>query len=260
MQSRYLQLLRIVLLLLVSLSFAIPPVHAQDEVVPADSVQAAAAATEILVYDINRPLTKQDRGFPRDQPPRSSANGNWKSPVNFADGTIHYRVEIRQQPRAQTMRLQFCVWQDGLRLENCGLQQRLVGNPNTVVTWSQPVKAMWKKNGKSIDWARPRQRYGIAIKNAQGKPVSDLVGWNWNGENPDLWYPLNMRFTVVVVAKGARFSGWQRYTGGNSTSESDVVSADANIGSALTVEGAAQQDREHQALEHQLYLPLIVTQ
>lgn len=259
MQSRYLHLLRIVLLLLVSLSFTIPPVHAQDEVVPADSVQSAAA-TEILVYDINRPLTKQDRGFPRDQPPRSSANGNWKSPVNFADGTIHYRVEIRQQPRAQTMRLQFCVWQDGLRLENCGLQQRLVGNPNTVVTWSQPVKAMWKKNGKSIDWARPRQRYGIAIKNAQGKPVSDLVGWNWNGENPDLWYPLNMRFTVVVVAKGARFSGWQRYTGGSSASASEVVSADANIGSTLTVEGAAQQDREHQALEHQLYLPLIVTQ
>jgi hypothetical protein len=38
--------------------------------------------------------------------------------------------------------------------------------------------------------------------------VSDNNNWNWAGENPDEWYPLDLRFTVVVVAKGSTFSGW----------------------------------------------------
>ena len=41
--------------------------------------------------------------------------------------------------------------------------------------------------------------------------MSNYNGWNWNGEDPTEWYPLDMRYTVVVVAKGATFSGWGNY-------------------------------------------------
>lgn len=71
--------------------------------------------------------------------------------------------------------------------------------------WEKPVQELWKKDDKIIDWPRPRQRYGFAIKNSQGKPVSDYRGWNWNGEDPDEWYPLDAQMAVVVVAKGASF-------------------------------------------------------
>lgn len=180
---------------------------------PAEDV--TTTATELLVYDLNRAVTTADRGFPRDQPPRSGANGDWTTPVNYAAGTLHYRLEIRSQPQPQVMIIQLCIWQYNLTLENCGKKQRLTGNPNTVLTWSQPVQEMYKKNGVSIDWKNPRQRYGLAIKNAQGIPVSDIKKWNWGGENPNLWYPLNMRFTVVAVAPGATFSGWGNYISGN---------------------------------------------
>jgi len=43
---------------------------------------------------------------------------------------------------------------------------------------------MWKLNGKPLDWARPRQQYGVAVKNSAGNPVSDYNGWNWHGEKP----------------------------------------------------------------------------
>ena len=82
------------------------------------------------------------------------------------------------------------------------------GTPGNVVTWSQPIQNMWKLDGNPMDWANPRQRYGVAIKNASGLPVSNFNGWEWNGEDPTLWYPLDMRFTVVVVPKGGTFSGW----------------------------------------------------
>jgi len=70
---------------------------------------------------------------------------------------------------------------------------------------------MWKKNNRALDWTKPRDRNGVAIKNMAGKPVSNYSGWNWNGENPAQWYPMNMRFTVVIVRQGQTFSGWGNY-------------------------------------------------
>jgi hypothetical protein len=205
-------------LLLYAQQEADTPAHPQAQTViqeseSAEGIAPAAgeAVTELLVFNVNRLVTTDDRGFPRNDPPMPEANGNWYSPVNFAEGTFYYRVEIRNQPRPQEMRLQFCIWQYSFRLENCGSQQPVTGTAGTVVTWEQGVQDLWKKDGKLIDWKNPRQRYGVAIKNTQKKPVSNYNGWNWNGENPNHWYPLDMRFTVVVVAKGATFSGWATY-------------------------------------------------
>lgn len=235
------------------------------EQAPADAepVAAASTATEMLVFEVNRKVTKKDKGFPRDEPPRSEVNGDWTTPVNFANGTFYYRVEIFKQPQPQPMQLQFCVWQDKLVLEACGPTASLTGNAGTVVTWSEPIKKMYKKNGLPIDWTRPRQRYGLAIKNSNGLPVSSFSGWNWNGEDPALWYPMTMRFTVVVVAKGKTFSGWQNYIPGAGTvaaaDNTAALIADSTTGSGLTWEAALEQMADQQAapLENRYFLPLI---
>ena len=164
---------------------------------------------ELLVFDWNEPATKAHHGFPWDKPPL--ANGNWTQPINFAEGTLYLRVEIFDQPVPQDMKLEFCVWQSSNTLENCTDRMAVSGESGTVVTWSTPVKRMWKKDGLPINWALPRDRNGVAIRNSEGDPVSDYSGWAWSGEEPDDWYPLEMRFTVVVVEKGAGFSGWDNY-------------------------------------------------
>lgn len=180
-------------------------------------------ANELLVFDVNRPVTTEDRGFPRNDPPRAEANGNWLQPVNFAGGTFHFRVHVRDQPVPQAMRIQFCIWQDNFNLENCAPMADVSGAAGTVVTWEKPVQELWMKGGKIIDWSRPRQRYGFAIKNSQGQPVSDYSGWNWNGENPNHWYPLDAQLTVVVVAAGDTFSGWHNYVDGVATPTATAV-------------------------------------
>jgi hypothetical protein len=173
-----------------------------------------AQAAELLVYDWNGPITKEHRGFPRDFPPK--ANGNWISPVNYAGGTFHYRVQIRKQPVPQQMQLQFCVWQDlGVRplSEQCGPSAKLLGKPGTVVTWSRSVAGTKLRKKRPINWARPRSTNGVAVKDERGYPISNYgkPSWNWFGENPNRWYPLDLRFTVVVVSKGATFGGWNKY-------------------------------------------------
>ena len=163
------------------------------------------------MYDWNKPVTKAESGFAIDNPPL--ANGNWTTPINFAQGTLYFRAEIRSQPVAQDgMKLGFCFWQriDKIDYENCN-GESVPGRKGTVVTWSVPVANMWKKEGRMVIWDQPRSRNGFAVRNRKNLPVSDKQGWNWNGENPDAWYPLDLRFTVVVVEKGAGFSGWDNY-------------------------------------------------
>ena len=168
---------------------------------------------EFLAFDLNRAVTTADRGFPWDEPPIN--NFDWTQPVNYAAGTLYYRVEIFGQPQPQNMNLQFCVWQekdgDPVKLENCSWEVAVYGGSGTVLTWSGTISSMYQKDGIPIEWNRARYRAGIAIKNSSGQPVSDYEEWNWSGEDPSLWYPLNMHFTAVVVAPGAQFSGWDNY-------------------------------------------------
>lgn len=175
-----------------------------------------ASAAEMKIFDWNGPVSQSNRGFPHEQPPKQ--NGNWVSPINYAQGTFHIRIEIRDQPVPQNMNLQFCFWQekggDRFGLESTTKQTPVTGRPGTVITTSQAVSSMWKKGGKSIEWQRPRYRNGIAIKTRSGRPVSNFQGWNWNGQDPKKWYPLDLRYTVVVVSKGSAFSGWDNYIDG----------------------------------------------
>jgi len=192
--------LLVALALLLVGSFA--AVQAQSETPAATTVEG-----ELKIFDWNKPVQKSDRGFPWDRSP--DYNFNWVSPVNYAGGTIYFRAEVRSMPKPEPMKLQFCFWQFRNTRETCSRTQLI--SVGEVKTWSQPLQGMWKKNNRSLDWTRPRDRNGVAIKNANGKPVSNYSGWNWNGENPDNWYPMNMRFTVVVVRQGKAFSGWQNY-------------------------------------------------
>jgi hypothetical protein len=178
----------------------------------ATAVPAAAGASEILVFDWNKPVTKAEHGFPWDKPPKGVANSNWKLPPGYDKGVMHVRgVMINAREPRKDMKIQFCIWQNRSKVENCTKTYKLEDRTGAVVEFSVPVQNLWKKNGKIIDWASPRDRNGIAIKRLDGKPVSDYSGWNWNGENPADWYPMDARFTVVVTAPGATFSGWDNY-------------------------------------------------
>lgn len=190
---------------------------------------------EIVIFDLNRKVLKgQDRGFPHDEPP--DQNFDWTSPINYADGVLYARAEIflQEDVAQQQMFLQFCFWQekDGKRfaLETCLNTEKVRGNPGNVVCWSQPIADMWQKEDTPLEWHRPRQRNGMVVKvfkvieeissnpgkypvtnfdieykNPQGETV---LMPEWAGEDPDDWYPLDLRYTVIVVAEGSEFSGW----------------------------------------------------
>ncbi len=181
----------------------------------ATSLVRVSPATELLVFDWNEPVEKSDSGFPGERP-EGAANDNWTHPPNFAEGTYHFRVEIHSQPVTQEdMQVQYCVWQkidgEAEQREACAERIRdLDGSPGTKATWSHAIDDMWSKY-EPINYAVERKRHGAVIRNNHGDPVSGKQDWNWSGEIPEEWYPLDWRFTVVIVAKGETFSGWGNY-------------------------------------------------
>lgn len=194
------------------------PTHTpQPDPDPTSTPPPVGNTQELVVYTWDGDVTTANRGFPYHQPPQ--ANGNWVSPINYAEGTLYMRAQINSQPVPQDdMRLQFCFWQahngSNFGLETCMQTREVPGHSGTVVCWSQTIDSMWKLNNQPLEWERERYRVAVPIKNGAGLPVSNYNGWNWNGENPNHWYPLDMTVTVVVVAKNATFSGWQNYGGG----------------------------------------------
>ncbi len=184
------------------------------------SVDSALAgngtADEILVFNRGTKsspftITQSMSGFVMDSPPKGAANANWKTGqyAGFAGGTLYYRARIVSIPKNQPkMKFGFCVWQDKFKNEVCR-GQVLNGVPGTEVTWSHKLGDMWTK--KSIDWGKPRQRYGFIVRNGKNDPVSRKKGWNWHGENPAHWYPMKVHYTVVLVKAGGQFDGWHNY-------------------------------------------------
>ena len=171
---------------------------------------------EILVFNrgtLATPFSVERKlsGFVEDKPPTGVANANWVTGqyAGFADGTLYYRARIIGIPKNQPgMKLGFCFWENKFVNEECR-GQVIDGIPGTELTWEHKLDDMWVKS--PINWANPRTKHGIVVRNQTNKPVSAKKGWNWNGENPDDWYPMQIHYTVVLVKDGGTFSGWENY-------------------------------------------------
>lgn len=163
---------------------------------------------EMLIYDWNKSVTIAEGGFAMDKTSQYLGQ-NWVSPVNYADGRLYFRARIRSIPQNQPdMKLGFCFWQ-GER-ENCKGND-VPGVPGSDVTWDFALHDMWKKGGKEVDWTAPRKKMGFSVRDGQNDPVSDKTSTDWGGNNPDHWYPMDVRVQVVLVPHGQSFSGWQNY-------------------------------------------------
>jgi hypothetical protein len=175
----------------------------------------ATNATQMLVFDWNKPVMKSHSGFAQYKPLGAFPqfpNGNWLSPINWTNGTLYFRVKVLSIPQNQPkMKLGFCFWQSAPRYgEECTKNYALAGVPGNEGRWSQSFGSMTVINKAPINWALPRWKEGFVVRNGR-TPVSGKLNFNWAGQNPDNWYPMNIHYTVVLVAPGGGAPNWTQY-------------------------------------------------
>jgi hypothetical protein len=200
--------LGLAVMILAGIALAIPAgTQAQSETI------AAAQTDEKLIFDWNKPVLQAHSGFAQEKPTLPAHNGNWTVPPRFANGTLYFRARVISIPKNQPgMKLGFCFWQQKPKWgEECTKNFAVAGVPGTDVTWTQTMDSLNAIGGAQINWAYDRWKQGFVVRNSRGKPVSNKLNFNWSGENPKNWYPLNIHYTVVLVAPGGTFNGWKNY-------------------------------------------------
>lgn len=178
-----------------------------------------SSGSEALVFDWNKIMTKPGRYIegitkwqPDNQPVR--VNTDWTRPPHYARGTYHVRVLIRKMAKHDDFKFIFNHWQiiDGKHAEATMMPPELAfqyrGTP-IARTFEYPVEKVNSVHLKlpqqfvAFDWSKPRDLVGFFPPAFPTTPDS--------GRLDPAAFPVDIRFTVVVVAPGAKFSGWSNY-------------------------------------------------
>lgn len=175
-------------------------------------------AQELLFFDMDMVVTKEMRGFPKGNTAPELNNCDWTHPVDYTKGTVHVRLEIRSAPKANCLQPSFAIWtKDAEAVSPMGILGRpmveFTPNPDDIAIGyaSFPFSEWIEYGSQKTDWSECRTKMGPVFKSCDGKFISDNNNWGWGGKDPDDWYPMDMRFTCVVVAESATFSGWEKY-------------------------------------------------
>jgi hypothetical protein len=181
---------------------------------------SSALAKEMLIFDWNGTTHPGKNQVTECTPIRNEyncgamwhpvrASFNWNKPDNFAQGTLHIRVQIRSKSAShRSLKLIFNNWQyvvPGV-VPNNGeeyLPNQLQGpfsiQPGTTRTFSVPVASLTAlPSAGHINWAYKLTRRGVVFKGPSGPATVKPA-------------PFSFRYTVVVVSKGGSFSGWGNY-------------------------------------------------
>lgn len=143
---------------------------------------------------------------------------NWTAPVNYRNGRIYARLEVFTKPSTRSVRYQICLFQDEHTSDKHACMTTRTFSTIGLYNWDQDMDRVWQVN--KLDFTRALLDQMLVVKDGSGNPVDDRYGFGgkWDG-SPDfsLYYPMDVRFTAIVVAQGAAFAppaDWTTPTGG----------------------------------------------
>jgi hypothetical protein len=150
---------------------------------------------------------------------------DWERPNDFRKGTFYFRFEVLEQPADSAFNIQFGIWQDlekaGGYSETVSSLAYLQGGSGSMVETSLGSPASWwqKREDEPVDFRRPQDFYRIGIVLWKDSPLCLPMAQGWSNPNacadPETealnFFPMKARVTVVAVAEGHEFSGWENY-------------------------------------------------
>ncbi len=182
------------------------------------SVPPSSIGPEFVILNeiIDYPNSTDDNGFYFFYY-NSSMPSNWLTPYNYYTGQVYTRYEIVSQASSEPVGLQFGIWQKlppvtGTLYENMEAVRALNG-PGSMVTNNSSPSSWWKSNG-GCDFTQMDKVWHFGINPYRVNPSQANISANnaavWNVRFT-YWFPMKVRVTVVAVASGYTFSGWNNY-------------------------------------------------
>jgi hypothetical protein len=118
---------------------------------------------------------------------------NWLSPIDWATGKVHLRLEVKTKPTTVKVQYETCFVQSG----GYGCLGAYSFTTVGVYEWDKDLPAMWQYS--DIDWATNAVSSEIAmvVKDANGNKIE---------RNDPTLYPMDLRYVITLVSKGSAYT------------------------------------------------------
>jgi MYXO-CTERM domain-containing protein len=131
--------------------------------------------------------------------PLPGTPADWKSPVDYASGTAHVRLEVFTKPTDQPTKFQVCF--EATPTYACTDQSPTYTTVG-VIDWETPFANFWSPPGETVDWTKGTNKIALILKDTKnGKPSADNVG----AATAALYTPTQVRMVVTIVAPGSTY-------------------------------------------------------
>jgi hypothetical protein len=129
--------------------------------------------------------------------PTAETPANWQSPVDYTQGSVHVRLEVKTKPSATPTRFQICF---EMMTNYCCTDQAPAYTAPGVYEWDTDVEQLWRPG--PVDFTTGVVRSQLILKDTNnGKPSPENVG----EETSALYMPTDLSVTVTVVSNDADY-------------------------------------------------------
>jgi tetratricopeptide (TPR) repeat protein len=132
---------------------------------------------------------------------------NWQTPINYAGGVVYQRLEVSRKPSLEPITYQLClVPNDDISIKPaCSRAQGLEFHDIGVYEFQQPLSNFYQYD--SINWSRGISNLIVILRDENGNPL-DPRSSPEQRLDLNLYYPIEVRYSVVLVPEGGTFRGW----------------------------------------------------
>lgn len=142
---------------------------------------------------------------------------NLAFPVNYAAGTLYQRLEVRNKPSGFPVQYQHCLLQSALAFSGANLSSVSACSDANGLTLTapgvyehvQPLPSLVRAG--AFNWRQPASQQILIVKDRRGVPVDNRYGFEgqWYASPIfSLYYPMQVRYTAVIVPPGGAFTDW----------------------------------------------------
>jgi MYXO-CTERM domain-containing protein len=130
-------------------------------------------------------------------PPTPETPANWASPVDYAHGSVHVRLEVKTKPSATPTRYQICF---EMKVNYCCTDQAPAYTAPGVYEWDTEVEKLWRPG--PVDFTQGIVQNALILKDTNNvKPAPENVGEATSA----LYMPSDVAVTVTLVSSGSTF-------------------------------------------------------
>jgi tetratricopeptide (TPR) repeat protein len=132
---------------------------------------------------------------------------SWQGPTNYAEGVVYQRLEVFRKPSEAIVAYQLClVPNDDISVKpTCSRATGLEFSEVGTYEFQQPLSEFYQYD--NIDWGKGISNIMVILRDEDGNPI-DTAFSHERDVSLDLYYPIEVRYSVVLVPERGSFRGW----------------------------------------------------